>query len=96
MSSIIPMGSLFDWECHVVQGNGEVAGPTLECPMGQAEVKLHLHPELPLSFPHASTPTGWMTFGFHVNLNEATMIVLEGMLDLMEEQCELERKGALA
>jgi acetamidase/formamidase len=44
--------------------------------------------------PRAYTPAGWITFGLHEDLNEASMIALEGMLDLMEELYGFKRKEA--
>jgi acetamidase/formamidase len=81
---------------HAVQGDGEAAGPALECPMERVEVEFHLHPKLHLAQPYAETPAGWITFGFHQNLNEASMMALAGMLDLMVEKFGLERKESLA
>ncbi|WP_221226792.1 hypothetical protein [Paenibacillus baekrokdamisoli] len=48
-----------------------------------------------IKMPRAHTPSGWITFGFYEDLNEATMIALEGMIDLLEELHKLERKEAL-
>ena len=36
--------------------------------------------------PRANTPAGWLTLGFHKELQEANMIALAAMLDLMMEQ----------
>jgi acetamidase/formamidase len=90
-------GGLFSLgDGHAVQGDGEVSGPALECPMEEVEVEFHLHPEMHLSYPRANTAEGWITFGFHEDLHEASMIALDGMLELMVQECRLERKEALA
>jgi acetamidase/formamidase len=90
-------GGLFSMgDGHALQGDGEVAGPALECPMAQVEVEFQLHPDLQLAYPRAKTPIGWITFGFDESLNEASLIALGGMLDLMTEQYDFERKEALA
>lgn len=90
-------GGLFSLgDGHAVQGDGEVAGPGLECPMEQVEAEFILHKGMSLAFPRAKTPIGWISFGFHVDLNEATIIALNGMLDLMMEKMSLGRKEALA
>lgn len=81
---------------HAIQGDGEVAGPALECPMELVEVEFRLHPDLQLSYPHAETPADWITFGFHEDLNEAALIALDGMLNLMRKLLGIERKEALA
>lgn len=49
-----------------------------------------------LTTPRANTPAGWMTLGFHEDLDEATMIALEAMLDLMCELHGFTRPEALA
>ena len=90
-------GALFSLgDGHAVQGDGEVSGPALECPMELVEVEFHLHPEMKLKFPRARTANGWITFGFHKDLDEAVMIAMDGMLDLLKEQCGLERNQAMA
>src|SRR5271165_6690082 len=41
-----------------VQGDGEVAGPALNCPM-EVEMEFRLHPELRLTLPRARLASGW-------------------------------------
>ena len=90
-------GALFSvGDGHAVQGDGEVTGPALECPMERVELEFQLHKDLRLSWPRAHAPVGWITFGFDPDLNKAWVIALEGMLDLIQEQYGLERKAALA
>lgn len=90
-------GGLFSiGDGHAIQGDGEAAGPALECPMEVVEVEFHLHPDLHIAFPRANTPAGIITFAFDQNLNEATLIGLNGMLDWMSELLAINRKEALA
>jgi acetamidase/formamidase len=90
-------GGLFSvGDGHALQGNGEVAGAALECPMERVEIEFHLHQGRPLVMPRACTPAGWLTFGLHEDLNEAWLLALENMLDLMQDLFSLERKHALA
>jgi acetamidase/formamidase len=90
-------GGLFSvGDGHAVQGDGEVGCPALECPMDVVDLTLTVHEDIKLSMPRAKTPTAWITMGFHKDLNEATMIALDGMLNLMKELFEYERKEALA
>jgi len=81
---------------HAVQGDGEVAGVALECPMERVDLTFHLRSDMRLTTPRANSPNGWITLGFHENLHEASLIALEAMLDLMGEQYQLPRPQALA
>lgn len=90
-------GGLFSTgDGHAVRGDGEVAGPALECPMESVELEFHLHPELRLEMPRAHTPAGWITFGFHTTLDEAAALALDGMLNLMGDLLGVDRREALA
>lgn len=81
---------------HGTQGDGEVSGLAIECAMERVVVTLDLLPDLHLSTPRAETAEGWLTFGFHEDLNEAAHIALEAMLVLMAERFGLARTHALA
>jgi acetamidase/formamidase len=81
---------------HAVQGDGEVAGPALACPMERVEVEIKLHPERSLTLPRARTSLGWLTFGFNADINEAWAQATEQMIQLMCEMLHLSPKSALA
>lgn len=81
---------------HAAQGDGEVSGLAIECPMESVQVGVHLHPDMHLSMPRAVTPAGRITFGLHQDLNEAAILALEGMLDWMGELFDHDRVHALA
>ncbi len=81
---------------HGAQGDGEVAVTALECPMEHVELTFSLHQDMPLKAPSADTPNGWVSFGLHEDLNEATYLALEGMLELMESRFGYDRREALA
>lgn len=81
---------------HALQGDGEVAGPALACPMARVEVEIHLHPDLHLTRPRGHSSLGWLTFGFHPDINEAWAQAIEEMLKLMTEQFPFSTKAALA
>jgi acetamidase/formamidase len=81
---------------HAVQGDGEVAGLALECPMERVELEFHLHESPTLTMPRANAPIGWITFGLHESLDEAWMMAIEGMLELMHSEFGIERKVALS
>ncbi|WKZ37388.1 MAG: acetamidase/formamidase family protein [Anaerolineales bacterium] len=90
-------GGLFSLgDGHAVQGDGEVSGPALECPMEQVELAFHLLPDLHIDFPRAYTNAGWITFGFHEDLDEAVMIAMDGMIDLLKEQYGMQKNQAVA
>jgi len=92
----VPGGLFSVGDGHAVQGDGEVAVPALECPMDVVDLTFFLREDIRLSMPRAKTPSHWIAFGFHEDLNEATMMALEGMLDLMQELFGYERREALA
>jgi acetamidase/formamidase len=92
----LPGGLLWVGDGHATQGDGEVAGPALACPMDPVEVEVRLHPEVRLAMPRADTAAGWVTFGFHPDLNEAASQATVEMLKLMGELYGLKGKEALA
>jgi acetamidase/formamidase len=92
----VPGGLFSVGDGHAAQGDGEVCVTALECPMAQVDLTFHLHQDLRLETPRANTPRGWITFGFHEDLNEATMIALEAMVALMGELYRMDRHHALA
>jgi acetamidase/formamidase len=81
---------------HGAQGDGEVSGTAIECPMEVCEVTLVLHPELTLAMPRAETPAGTLTFGFDADLNEAMAVALDAMVDLLATRLDVDRREALA
>ncbi len=91
----VPGGLFSVGDGHAVQGDGEACVTAIECPIERVELTFELHPELHLRTPRADTPAGWITLGFHEDLNEATMRALEAMVDLMTELYGLPRLEAL-
>lgn len=89
-------GLFYVGDGHAAQGDGEVSVTAIECPMEQVELTFHLRDDLSLTMPRAKTPTGWLTFGFHEDLQEATYLALEGMLSLLGELYQVDRTHALA
>lgn len=81
---------------HAAQGDGEVSVTAIECPMERVEITFSLHDDMPIKFPRANTPIGWLTLGLHEDLNEAAYLALEEMLDLMQTQYGYARQEALA
>ena len=90
-------GALFSaGDGHARQGDGEVSGCAIECPIAEARLTLDLRDDLALAWPIARTDRAWLTFGFDEHLGRAARIAVDGMLDLMEREHGLERKDALA
>jgi acetamidase/formamidase len=92
----VPGALLSAGDGHAAQGDGEVCGTAIECPMELVELTIELRDDLRLRLPRADTPAGRLTFGFDADLNEAMAQALEGMLELMGEQHGLGRLEALA
>ena len=81
---------------HGAQGDGEVSGTAIECPLERAQVTLDLADDLELAWPVARTDGAWVALGFDEDLEAATEHALETMLDLMERELDLRRSHALA
>jgi acetamidase/formamidase len=81
---------------HGAQGDGEVSGTAIECPLELAQLTLGLRDDLDLRMPIARTPGAWLAFGFDRDLDVAAALATETMLDLMEREIGVERKRALA
>lgn len=92
----VPGGLFSTGDGHAVQGDGEVSGLAIECPMEHVDLTFHLHPHLKVATPRANTPAGWITMGLDEDLNRAMRLALEAMLDLMGERHGLGRQDALA
>lgn len=80
---------------HAAQGDGEVGGTAIECPM-TTEAVLDLVADPPLSSIHAVTPSGQLTFGFDADLNLAMGDALDAMVSWMTVMFGIGRAEALA
>ncbi|MCY0901258.1 MAG: acetamidase/formamidase family protein [Firmicutes bacterium] len=87
---------LFTGDGHARQGDGEVSGLAIECPMDTVSLTLRLHPHMHLTMPRARTPAGWITFGLSEDLNAAAAQALDEMLNWMVEIYGFTRAEALA
>jgi acetamidase/formamidase len=81
---------------HGRQGDGELSGTAIECPIARAELTLTVRDDLPLDWPIARLPNAWVTFGFAADLDEAAAIAVDGMLNLLGREHGFERAEALA
>lgn len=81
---------------HAAQGDGEVSGTAIECPLDAAQITVDIRDDLDLRMPIARTPNAWLAFGFDNDLDVAAQLAVETMLDLIERELETDRKHALA
>jgi acetamidase/formamidase len=89
-------GALFSCgDGHGAQGDGEVCGNAIECPMDRVDLTFRLL-DAPLKAPRARTADAWVTFGFAPTLDAATTMALSNLLDLIQEQHAIDRQEALA
>ncbi|RJU03130.1 acetamidase [Arthrobacter frigidicola] len=91
----VPGAMLCVGDGHARQGDGEVGGTAIECPM-TSELELDLAEDPALQSIHAVTPTARITFGFDSDLNAASAEALGAMLTWMEALYGLDRTKALA
>jgi acetamidase/formamidase len=95
----VPGALLSVGDGHAAQGDGEVSGTAIECPMERVDLTLGVLPDLfgaPLTTPVARTPAGWVTMGVAGDLDEAMAIALEAMLDVLAALHRISRSNALA
>lgn len=90
----VPGGLFSVGDGHARQGDGEACVTAIECPMERVDLTFHLYPTLHLTTPRAYTPTAWLTFGLHEDLNQAALIALEAMVAFLTQQYELTRHQA--
>jgi acetamidase/formamidase len=96
----VPGALLYLGDGHAAQGDGEVGGTAVECPMTtEATVDLitgETPAGRPLASVHAETPAGRITFGFDADLNAAMGDALDAMLTWMQSLYSLDKATALA
>jgi acetamidase/formamidase len=73
-------GGLFSTgDGHGVQGDGEIGGTAIECPMALVDLTFDLVENPPIRTAHANTPSGWLTLGFDEDLQAACDQAVEAM-----------------
>jgi acetamidase/formamidase len=80
---------------HGAQGDGEVSGTAIECPVERAVLRFELG-DLELRSPVARVDGAWLAFGFDEDLDLAAEQALATMLDLMERELGASRAECLA
>src|SRR5690242_7941985 len=88
-------GLLMAGDGHGAQGDGEVSGTAVECPLERVTLRLALD-ERDLRSPIARTADSWLAFGFDEDLDLAAEQALATMLDLMERELGAPRPECLA
>ena len=93
----IPLdGALFSaGDGHGAQGDGEVSGTAIECPVDRAQLTVDIA-DLELGSPIARVRESWLAFGFDEDLDRAAEVAIATMLDLMERELEIDRGYAVA
>jgi acetamidase/formamidase len=95
----VPGALLYLGDGHAAQGDGEVGGTAIECPM-TTELTVDLITGDPAARPlagvHAETPAGRITFGFDADLNAAMGDALDAMVTWMQQLYSLDKATALA
>jgi acetamidase/formamidase len=91
----VPGALLYLGDGHAAQGDGEVGGTAIECPM-TTEAVVGLVTGRPLASVHAETPAGRITFGFDADLNVAMGDALDAMVVWMQGIFGLDKGTALA
>ncbi len=81
---------------HGAQGDGEVSGTAIECPLERAKLTLELQDGPELRMPVARISDAWVAFGFDEDLDVAADLATQTMLDLMEREDGMDRAYALA
>lgn len=81
---------------HAAQGDGEISCQAIECPIELAELTFIVHEDMKLSMPIANTANGWISFGFHEDLNEAAAQAMDGIINLISRKFNLSRVEAIA
>jgi acetamidase/formamidase len=89
-------GLLSAGDGHARQGDGEISGTAIECPLDEVVLTLDLRDDLELTTPIAWTPDAWLTLGVDTDLDEAAAKAVEALLLLLAREHGLERREALA
>jgi acetamidase/formamidase len=90
-------GGLFSvGDGHAAQGDGEVGGTAIECPMDRVELTFDVPDDFPVRGPVARTPAGWLTMGLGSTMDDAVFMALEGMFRLLNVLYGLSTEDAVA
>jgi acetamidase/formamidase len=91
----VPGALLYLGDGHAAQGDGEVGGTAVECPM-TTTVTVDVVREPALRTIHAETPAGLVAFGFSADLDEAAGDALDALVTWLQHRHDLDKATALA
>src|ERR1700676_2224491 len=87
-------GALFEvGDGHAGQGHGEVDGTAMETSLN-GTFQFIVRKDMRIHWPRAETPTSFITIGLHEDLNQATKIALNEMIDFLMNEKHLSRDDA--
>ncbi len=88
-------GALFSaGDGHAAQGDGEVSGTAIECPV-TAQLTLGVRDDLVLQSPVARIDGAWLAFGFDQDLHAAALIATRCMVELLRREHGVSAEDAL-
>ncbi|WP_446215648.1 acetamidase/formamidase family protein [Micromonospora sp. IBHARD004] len=90
-------GALFSvGDGHAAQGDGEIGGTAIECPMDEVTLTFNVRDDFPVTGPVARTADAWLTLGVGATLDDATFMAVNSMLTLMQRLYDVSRPDAVA
>jgi acetamidase/formamidase len=90
-------GALFSvGDGHAAQGDGEVGGTAIECPMDDVTLTFDLRDDLPIGGPVVRSGGAWLTLGLGDTVDAAMYRALNAMFDLMGREHGVRRAEAAA
>jgi acetamidase/formamidase len=90
-------GALFSvGDGHAAQGDGEISGTAIECPMDLVELTFDVRDDRPVAAPVAETPAGLITMGLGETVDDAVYQALDGMFTELERRHGVTRPDAIA
>lgn len=80
---------------HAAQGDGELCGSAIECPMASVTIRLTLQKQQAPTVPRVVTTEKWGTLGVGDTLEHASRRATREMVDWLEVERDVERAEAL-
>ena len=90
-------GALFSvGDGHAAQGDGEIGGTAIECPMDEVRLTFDVRDDFPVTGPVARTADAWLTLGVGATVDDAMFMALDSMLTLVQRSYGVSRPDAVA